>query len=837
MKGHDPLRVKTRSTSRNNGSPLWLAPKLMVGLLLPALVGIFLGTLSSLVNAQSDGSVRNQEDQLIRKFEPPAAPAPAPVYQAPPSAPAPAPAPEAPAPAQPSESTAGAEPTAPARPTEAAKPAQPASTGPLSQYVLEFNRSPVVGNGMRMRGIYTESRLSFTRPRDWNLRSAKALIRFRHSPALLANRSNLTVRVNGTSVGSVPLNRRESQIGEFLVNIPPNLIQNYNEITIAGQHNNNPTCSDPADPTLWSEILPDSKLTFDFIPKPVPLDFSSYPYPLFDELSLDASQVTYLTPNQVNESWLTAAARLQASLGRLADFRPVNTRLAKNLNQVQTGQRLVIIGTPEQQPALKSLKLPYQISGNQFVDGSKSPLPEDVGLLMLATTRNGSVPVLVVTGNGSEGVQKAAQFLVQPQARKLGTGASVLVDQVSDIPSPPPRQWGRQIPEQSSFTLKDLKGADGKPFEKDITVRGSFTPPVDIDFRTLPDERFNRGSSMTLFFSHSPQVNPRLSTVEVRLDGQPIGGKRLTAEDGANRDSLNVNLPENLLTPTSKLQVAFNLAPKEPNECGRITDQQLWGTVHTDTKFDLKREMSVQQPDLKLLQVGYPFAGPQDLSSTAIVVPDAPSDVELQTLLQFSERMGRLSRADSVKLTAYPASGVPEDVRRQKNLVGIGKRDKFPLPEALQSQGFQLGDLFARSSDQSRIQTLPDSAGVIKQVISPYNGDRSLLALMAQSDSGLEKVRDTFRNDALFFKLKDDTVLVNTTSNSPSIYDDSDYSMEFFQQSRPKRQESVNPLGKATRFLQENWYLLPTGIVLSALLLYGIVQLYLKRVALGDSKE
>ncbi|MEB3181197.1 MAG: hypothetical protein VKL59_19505, partial [Nostocaceae cyanobacterium] len=45
----------------------------------------------------------------------------------------------------------------------------PSTTLPAGtkQYVLEFNRSPVVGNRFRLNGIYDEARLGFTRPRNW----------------------------------------------------------------------------------------------------------------------------------------------------------------------------------------------------------------------------------------------------------------------------------------------------------------------------------------------------------------------------------------------------------------------------------------------------------------------------------------------------------------------------------------------------------------------------------------------------------------------------------------------------------------------------------------------
>jgi hypothetical protein len=46
-------------------------------------------------------------------------------------------------------------------------------TLPDGEYALEFNRSPVVGNRFRLRSVYSEARLAFTRPRGWNIKSAK----------------------------------------------------------------------------------------------------------------------------------------------------------------------------------------------------------------------------------------------------------------------------------------------------------------------------------------------------------------------------------------------------------------------------------------------------------------------------------------------------------------------------------------------------------------------------------------------------------------------------------------------------------------------------------------
>ncbi len=721
-----------------------------------------------------------------------------------------------------------------AEPSDTADDTEPLPTG---EYVVEFNRAPVVGNRFRLQGVHSEARLGFTRPRGWKLQSVKALIRYQHSPALLANRSNLTVRVNDRSIGSVPLNRKESQVGSMVFDIPPKLLQDYNDLLIVAQQNNDPQCSDPSDATLWTEILPDSKLLFKYQTQPIPLSFRRYPYPFFDELSLEPNRMAYLLP-KLNEAWLTAAPRFQAALGRLADFHPMETRLVQGLNDVKPNEQLVVIGTPGDQPALKSLALPFKISANQILDKNKVPLAENVGVLMLTTAQKGSVPVLVVTGNGSEGVIKAAQFLAQPDTSKLGTGQAILVNDLKPIPTPPPRQWPRYLPEKNSFTLSEIKNqVNGKPFE-DITVRGSGAPPIELDFRALPDDQFTRGSSMNLVYSYGPQVNPRLSAVEVLLNDENvfIGGARLTSEEGATRQTLKVDLPAKLIKPTSKLKVAFRLNPREVGRCGRSIDQQLTGTLHADTSFNLNRDTSVQLPDLELLRSGYPFAAPQDLSSTAMVVPDNPSNTDLLTLLAFSERLGRLSEADSVKLSVYTADALPPNIRKTHHLVGIGTRDKFPFPKVLESGNLQLSKGFLRQWNQASIRTLPDTDGVIKEIISPDNSERVLLTLSAQTEKGLDRVRQVISKDPWFFQLREDTVLISSDRQNPSAYEPDAYRLEFLRRApSTKRLENTNLLGKASRFLQENWFLLPAGIVAIALLLYGIAQLYLNR--LTDKKS
>ena len=701
-------------------------------------------------------------------------------------------------------------------------------SGKASQYVMEFNRNPVVGNRLRLQGVYPETRLSFTRPRNWEMDGAKVILHYQHSPTLLPDKSQLVLRVNDTSIGSVPLAQKNSQIAEATFTVPPNLIQDYNEISILAQQQTAETCANPADPMLWTEILPDSKVVMDYRPQPIQLDFSSYPLPFLDQLSLDSSRLTYLRPQVYSNDWLTATARFQTSAARLLENRPIESNVTNNLEALKRDDHLVVIGTPAEQPILSKLALPFPVKNGQLVDSKGNPVPDNAGLLMLTTLKSQGTPVLVATGNSGAGVRQAVQSLVQSRDRQMGTGTWVIVDQVAEVPTQDARSWPGYLPTENEFKLGALTTTNRQPFP-DVTVRGTNAPSIAIPFRALPDDRFLRGSSMTLHYSYSPQINPKSSAIEVKLDGVTIGSKRLEA-GGGERESFRLNLPENLMHPDSYLSVNFILNSKELGICGLETDQQLWGTLHSDSSFKLMRDIVVNLPNLKLLKAGYPLTSPQDLSSTAVLLPAEPSEAEVKTLLALGDRLGRISQAESVKYEVYMGN-VPPEIRNNQNLVGIGTQSRFPVAEALQDQGFNLAESFLRFWGSSKVHAQSAQEGVLKQTNSPWNRQRTLVALTAQTEAGLQEVQSLLKQNSLFSQIQGDTVLISRSTPNPSPYDASGYNLEFLQEAQTRRIQRSNSFTQIVLFLQDYWFLMLVGMLLLALLLYSLSQVFLNQVA------
>jgi hypothetical protein len=263
----------------------------------------------------------------------------------------------------------------------------------------------------------------------------------------------------------------------------------------------------------------------------------------------------------------------------------------------------------------------------------------------------------------------------------------------------------------------------------------------------------------------------------------------------------------------------------------------MWGAVHGNSVIDLNRSNVIQLTDLNNLKTGFPLTAPQDLSDLALVLPSQPSETDVATLLAVVDRMGRLSRGPSVKLGVYTADA-PADALQERNLVGIGLRDGFPISELSQaSTSFRLGEQFSRQGQQSQLQTLPDQAGVIQAQVSPWNPERLLLGLLAQTPAGLTEIQQVFQQDALFARLNGDTVIVQRTTANPSVYNQADFQVVSLNQQAPAILDRRSPWGRIVTFVQRNWFLLPGGLVVLSLLLYGISQLYLNRLSRPEGSQ
>jgi hypothetical protein len=174
---------------------------------------------------------------------------------------------------------------------------------------------------------------------------------------------------------------------------------------------------------------------------------------------------------------------------------------------------------------------------------------------------------------------------------------------------------------------------------------------------------------------------------------------------------------------------------------------------------------------------------------------------------------------------------VPPEIRNNQNLVGIGTQSRFPVAEALQDQGFNLAESFLRFWGSSKVHAQSAQEGVLKQTNSPWNRQRTLVALTAQTEAGLQEVQSLLKQDSLFSQIQGDTVLISRSTPNPSPYDASGYNLEFLQEAQTRRIQRSNSFTQIVLFLQDYWFLMLVGMLLLALLLYSLSQVFLNQVA------
>jgi hypothetical protein len=119
----------------------------------------------------------------------------------------------------------------------------------------------------------------------------------------------------------------------------------------------------------------------------------------------------------------------------------------------------------------------------------------------------------------------------------------------------------------------------------------------------------------------------------------------------------------------------------------------------------------------------------------------------------------------------------------------------------------------------------------VKLMVSPNNGDRAVLAITGQSEQGLTDAAEVFKRDPLFSQLNGDTVLISRNKPNPSPNDPYAYKLDILREEPLQQVQRTGFLSRISIFIQDNWFLLPTGILLISLLLYGISQLYVNRLA------
>jgi len=533
----------------------------------------------------------------------------------------------------------------------------------------------------------------------------------------------LTIKINDVLVGNVPLERYGRRT--ISLPIPPEAWTTQRE---DGLHfiyielSDYPRCDKDAQVVLY--VRDTSQLIVPHTAAPLQPSLRQLPLPFYQR-ALNPDTAMLVVPDRPTADELQAAMTVAAGFGRMSGGN-LGLTLTTNSDLKTTGPmttHLIYVGKADSfGNDLSNVKWPHAPEGSGFTDVD----PQDGLLQMLPSPWNPSQALLWVSSATDLGLMKAARALSSGTVRALSDPNVSIVSQVR------PPTTTNNVP--LDWTLAEL-GYDTQTFAGTGSRFTSFQFHLPDGYRVKSDAFFE------IDFVHSALLEYASSGLVLTLNDEYIGSARFD-------DASTVLSSERIPLPTSAfrsgkntLGVQIDLAPR--SACGNTA--RLWASVRPESHLHVPIEPA--QPtaaDLRpnLTRFPKPFNTQPDLSRLGLVV--APGDaMGWRAAAQVAFQLGRDSAAQALDLSLSFADNVPEAMRSAKHLVVIGRPSQLALIEMMAdalpapfSPGSDVAD------DASNIEyRVPANAdvGYLELLSSPWNGERTVLAVLGNNDKGLEQ--------------------------------------------------------------------------------------------------
>lgn len=583
-------------------------------------------------------------------------------------------------------------------------------------------------------------------------------LRYTYSPALIPKQSHIRVILNDETVGVIPLTREEAGGSvERALPIDPALFAGFNHLRLEFVAHYEAPCEDPLHTSLWADVSGSSELELTVQPLALRNDLALLPEPFFDQRDGGRLTLPFVFAARPSLPTLRAAGVVASWMGALASWRGASFPALSD--RLPEGDAL-LFATNAERPAFLA----------------DHPPVEGPTLEMVTNPADGYSKLLLVLGRDGDDLLAAARALALGKAALSGG-----VMRVREFRQEAPRRpydapnWVRLDRPTKFGELVDSRGS--------LQVFGHVPAPIVVNLRVPPDlfTWHSRGVPVELKYRYPPPIRLSESRLTTSINDELVQSFNLRPS-GEGGDSARMRLPllddflfgENreIFLPAFKLgarnQLQFNFSftyHKEGN-CRDTQVENVRAMVDADSSVDFSGfPHYAELPNLNFFATaGYPFTRYADLSETVVVMPEAPTDAEIETLLGLLGRMG--------ESTGYPATrfrltaSADESGLADADLLVIGALPrqgllatwKDRLPADL-SGGSRRIDQPARAAtflyDRLGFGTLPDPTvaagarmegeGPLAALLgfeSPVSAGRSVVAVTATAPDGIGRVLD-----------------------------------------------------------------------------------------------
>ncbi len=633
------------------------------------------------------------------------------------------------------------------------------STQRLPQWTESYSLQQAANRTeLRVHGLNPEMTMGFGGRYDRIVTDAELTLAFAVSPAMVDTVSQLRVSMNRQVIGVLPLRKSMSERPQRQkLKVDPRLFSRYNELTIElisevalGQ------CT-LASPAAWVEFLEASELTLTYQQLKVANELAFFPEPWFDKNDFNPVQLHFVTTNEITLAQIESHAVLASYFGKEANWRPFT------VSKHQLAPRSSLLDDERWRNDWPKAHAVMTLTNDQRPwPLHHLPKVSEPQVSMIDNPAHPAYKVLLISAQDDQQLRAAVQTFVLSNKGMSGNKVSV---NPQNFAARDAYQAPRWVNIDKPLTLSSLVD---HPSELQRSARNN--TPINIDLRMPPDlfKWQRHGIPIDLKFRYTPPVDADDSRLLVSVNNEFVKGFNLnpsgnenTVErvripilDGNLLADTNLQLPSFKLDAINQLRFEFSFGMSK-DVCKTLPLLNARGAIDGSSTIDLSGyEHYVALPDTHLfIKTGYPFTRWDDLSQTQVVVPENMSADVYQTLLQL---IAKFSAATGYPATQLNLVTVADAQESDRDILIVGQQalqgwlEKFGDRQLLQ----QLSTHNVAATQQLLYQpgvalenTGPSAAVIGFQ--SPFEPNRSVVAVTATTDSYLTRIREVLRNDAL----------------------------------------------------------------------------------------
>lgn len=650
-----------------------------------------------------------------------------------------------------------------------AEPAAPVvvlDNAPTRDVKLTFAKIAPPPGSMVLRGARPDGWVEFGMRSDEVVAKALLNLDYTPSPSLLPVQSQLKVYLNDELMGVLPVTKE--QLGKKVsaqIPIDPLYITDFNRVRLEFVGHYRDVCENPASSTLWLDVGRESYLDLTYQALNVRNDLSHFPVPFYDSRDnrpLTLPMVFAASPDVQQQQ---AAAIVASWFGSQAGWRgqqfPVQFNALPDRNAI-------VFATNDKRPDFLREHPPVNAPTIEMIDHPDNPY----------------VKLLVIFGRDDKDLLQAAKGIAQGNI--LFRGSSVTVDDVKQLQARKPYDAPNWVRTDRAVTFAELK-----TYEQQLQSSGLVPDAIRVALNLPPDLYLLRanGIDMNLNYRYTMPPIKDSSRMDISLNDQFLQSFSLNSSQDANKLILRLPVLQGLMDgktevtiPALRLgamnQLRFDFQYMNPMPGGSIENCITFQPVQNhvvigdDSTIDFSKYYHfMAMPDLRVFaNSGFPFSRMADLSDSLVVVPKAPTEGQVATLLETLGGIGAQTGLAAINLRMTDDGSQIKDKDADLLLIGsippaLKDDSKINLlVEATKSwvkmpmRHYDLASIYPDTEARTpNTRTDVTSSGPMAAIIgfqSPYNDQRSVVALLADSPRGNElltqALNDSGKRAAMF---------------------------------------------------------------------------------------